>query len=383
MKIVFAPDSFKGTLSATRIVELLAQSAKQIFPESTFVGIPIADGGEGTVDAIVPIVKGNYCTIQVQSAMGTLVNAAYGILNNQTALIEMAAASGLTLIEPRNRNVMLTSTYGTGQLIAHALENGYRKLHIAIGGSATNDGGIGCAAALGVRFLDNAGNELEPVAANLIKIADIDISAIHPAISESEFIVMCDVNNPLIGNLGATYVFGPQKGAGPNELLKLESGMRNYAKVIKERLGIDIATIAGAGAAGGLGAGLMVFMNARLKSGIESVLEIINFESIISDANLVITGEGKMDHQSLFGKVPSGIGYICKKNNIPVIAIVGGIEKGTKEIYQCGIESVISTISSAMNLETALEHAEELFLEAADRMFRFLKVGMNIKSNLD
>lgn len=378
MRIVFAPDSFKGTLSAQRICELLDVSAKKIFPDCQTVGIPISDGGEGAVDAIIPSVNGEYITIIARNPLGNPVKAKYGVFQNDCAIIEMAAASGLPLISPNHRDIMHSSTYGTGQLIADALDRGYTKLHIAIGGSATNDGGIGCAAALGARFWDDSGKELAPIPENLEKIYDIDITCLHPLIKNASFTVMCDVTNPLIGPTGATHVFGSQKGATEENLVSLERGMTHYAKVIKDKLGIDISMMPGAGAAGGLGAGLMVFTHAILQSGIETILDILQFPQIIKDADLVVTGEGMMDFQSIYGKVPSGVGRACKAHGIPCIAIVGGMGKAATNLYDYGIDSIMTTINGAMPIQEALSNAEELFLNAAERMFRLVKIGMKV-----
>lgn len=291
----------------------------------------------------------------------------------------MASASGLTLISNEKRNPLYTTTYGTGEMIKDALENGFTNITIAIGGSGTNDGGIGAMSALGVKFLDKSGKEVKPIGQSLIDIVDIDISEIHPQIHKADFTVMCDVTNHLLGPEGATYVYGPQKGGNKEELDYLESGMRNYAKVIEDKFHIDITNIAGAGAAGGLGAALMVFANAKLKSGISTVLEKIHFEDFLEGASCVLTGEGMLDWQSASGKVVAGIGLLCKKKGIPVIAIVGGMGEGALDIYQYGIDSIVPAINAAMDMEEAMERAEELLLNAAERTFRLIKVGMMMK----
>jgi glycerate kinase len=263
-------------------------------------------------------------------------------------------------------------------LIKDALDSGYRKISIAIGGSATNDGGMGAMRALGIRFLDSNGQELEGTGSDLVNVVDIDISSIHSAVSEAEFTVMCDVNNPLTGPDGATFTFGKQKGGTPEILEELEHGMKNYASVIQKKLGIDVDKIAGSGAAGGLGAALCVFLQAELKSGIETVLDLIDFDTLLEGTDLVITGEGRIDWQSAFGKVPSGIGMRCKKMNVPAVALVGGMGDGAEKIYEFGVDSMISTINGAMDIEEALERAEELYSGAADRLFRMVRVGMDI-----
>lgn len=378
MKIVFAPDSFKGTLSAERICGLLAEKAELVFPGCDTVGIPVSDGGEGASDVVVSAAKGIFRTVTVQDPMGKPVKAKYGIFHEDCAIIEMAAASGLPLVPVNERNVRRASTYGTGELIADALDQGIRKFHIAIGGSATNDGGIGCAAALGARFLDKDGQELVPVPENLSRICSIDRAQMNPHIKEAAFTVMCDVTNPLLGETGATYIFGPQKGASKEDQIFLERGMENYAKVLQETFGKDIASVPGAGAAGGLGAGLMAFVDAELKRGIESILAILDFDHVIEGADLVVTGEGMMDYQSVYGKVPFGVGMAAKKQNIPCVAVVGGMGRDAANIYKYGVNSIMTTINGAMPLEYALEHAEELFSNAAERMFRMIKAGMEI-----
>jgi glycerate kinase len=305
--------------------------------------------------------------------------ASYGVFHKDSAIIEMAAASGLPMVPEEKRNPLDTTTYGTGELIRDALDAGYRRLSIAIGGSATNDGGMGAMTALGIRFLDAEGKELAGTGADLEKVVDIDLSGIHPAVKEAEITVMCDVTNPLTGPDGATYTFGKQKGGTPEILDRLEAGMINYAKVIGEKLGKDADHIQGAGAAGGLGAALCVFLNATLKSGIETVLDLIDFDGLLDGVDLCITGEGRIDWQSAFGKVPSGIGSRCKAKGIPAAAIVGGMGEGADKIFEFGVESIIPTINGAMDLEEACERAEELYANAAERLFRTIRIGMDLK----
>lgn len=376
MKIVFAPDSYKGSLSAERICQLLDRAAKKVLGDCETVGIPVSDGGEGAAGVVVAATKGHFRRLSVCGPMGTPVEAKYGIFHGDCAMIEMAEASGLPLVAAEERNVRRATTFGTGELIRDALEQGIRKFHIAIGGSATNDGGIGCAAALGVRFFDEMERELEPIPENLGHISRIDTSGIHKAVKEADFTVICDVTNPLLGETGATRIFGPQKGATPEDQEFLEAGMTNYAAVLEKTFGKDIAGIPGAGAAGGLGAGLMAFAGATLQRGIETILDILEFDRVIAGADLVITGEGRMDNQSVYGKVPSGVGMAAKKQGIPCVAIVGGMGTGASDIYEYGVDSVITTINGIMTIEEAMEHAEELFLNAAERLFRMVRVGL-------
>lgn len=377
MRFLFASDSFKGTLTSEQIIRLLSQAAEEIFPGCETAGVPVADGGEGTVDAVVTATGGEYRKVTVHGPLMEEVMASYGVFHGDSAIIEMAAASGLPMVPNEKRNPLNTTTYGTGELIKDALDQGYRKLSIAIGGSATNDGGMGAMRALGVRFLDENGAELEGFGADLEKVADIDMSGLHPAVAEAEITVMCDVNNPLTGPDGATYTFGKQKGGTPEILDRLEAGMKQYAAVMREH-GMDVEQMAGAGAAGGLGAALCGYLHANLKSGIETVLDLIDFNGLLEGTDLVVTGEGRIDWQSAFGKVPSGIGMRCKAKNVPAVAIVGGMGNGAEKIYEFGIDSILPTINGAMDLEEALERAEELYANAADRMFRMVRAGMRL-----
>ncbi len=379
MRFLFASDSFKGTLSSEQIIRLLDDAARRVFPGCETMGVPIADGGEGTVDAVIAVTKGEMRTVKVCGPLMEEAQASYGVFHGDSAVIEMAAASGLPMVPTEKRNPLNTTTYGTGELIKDALDAGYRKLSIAIGGSATNDGGMGAMRALGIRFLDADGKELEGKGSDLAKVADIDVSGLHPAVAESEITVMCDVNNPLTGPDGATYTFGKQKGGTPEILDELEAGMKQYASVIEKKLGMDVDKIPGAGAAGGLGAALCVFLKATLKSGIETVLDLIDFDKLLDGTDLVITGEGRIDWQSAFGKVPSGIGMRCKAKGVPAAAIVGGMGDGAEKIYEFGVESIIPTINGAMDIEEALTRAEELYANAAERLFRLVKIGMDMK----
>lgn len=379
MKFLFASDSFKGTLSSERITTLLEESAGRIFPGCETAGVPVADGGEGTIDAVISALNGTYRKMTVHGPLMEEVESFYGEFEGDSAIIEMAAASGLPMVPNEKRNPLNTTTYGTGELIKDALDRGYRKISIAIGGSATNDGGMGAMRALGVRFLDAQGNELEGKGEDLTRVADLDVSGMHPAAAEAQFTVMCDVNNPLTGPDGATYTFGKQKGGTPEILDVLEGGMVRYAALIQEKLGVDVDKIPGAGAAGGLGAAFCVFLKATLKSGIDTVLDLVHFNQLLEGVDLVVTGEGRMDWQSAFGKVPSGIGHRCKERGIPVIAIVGGMGDKAETIFDYGVDSIMTTINGAMELEDALERSQELYVSAADRMFRMLKAGMSLK----
>ena len=379
MKFVFAPDSFKGTLSSQEIIDILTEKAQQHFKDVQTQGVLIADGGEGTIAAVEQMKGGSRRYLEVTGPLGEKVNAHYLRLNEKQVLIEMATASGITLIPYREGNALYTTSYGTGEMIKDALASGADDIIISIGGSATNDGGMGMLMALGVRFLDKDGKELEPVGKNLLNIAKIDTASLNRRVKTANFIVMCDVTNPLIGPNGATYVFGPQKGANAKQLKLLESGMKNYAAKIKETLGADVANLPGGGAAGGMGAALTAFCGASLQSGIKTILDLINFENIIADADLIITGEGRIDGQSAGGKVLDGIGRYAKKRNIPVIALTGGMGDNAYLVYDCGIDSIMVTVNAPMSLDTALTHAEPLLADCVDRLFRFIKIGMNLR----
>lgn len=379
MKFVFAPDSFKGTLSSQEIIDILTEKAQQHFKDVQTQGVLIADGGEGTIAAVEQMKGGSRRYLEVTGPLGEKVNAHYLRLNEKQVLIEMATASGITLIPYREGNALYTTSYGTGEMIKDALASGADDIIISIGGSATNDGGMGMLMALGVRFLDKDGKELEPVGKNLLNIAKIDTASLNRRVKTANFIVMCDVTNPLIGPNGATYVFGSQKGANAKQLKLLESGMKNYAAKIKETLGADVANLPGGGAAGGMGAALTAFCGASLQSGIKTILDLINFENIIADADLIITGEGRIDGQSAGGKVLDGIGRYAKKRNIPVIALTGGMGDNAYLVYDCGIDSIMVTVNAPMSLDTALTHAEPLLADCADRLFRFIKIGMNLR----
>jgi glycerate kinase len=378
MKFLFASDSFKGSLSSVEIVGILTEEAKRIFPDCECSGVSVADGGEGTIEAVIDAMNGQIRTVLVHGPLMEETTADYGVFDGSHAVIEMAKASGLPMVPAEKRNPLDTTTYGTGELIKAALDEGYRKIAIAIGGSATNDGGMGAMTALGVKFLDQAGNQLTGYGKDLGKVDRIDVSGLHPAVKETEFTVMCDVTNPLTGQNGATYTFGKQKGGTPEILEQLEKDMKSYAGKLLELSGIDVDQIKGTGAAGGLGAALNVFLNAKMKSGIETVLDLIEFDTLLEGVDLVVTGEGRMDWQSAFGKVPSGIGMRCKEKGIPAVAIVGGMGDGAEKIYEYGIESITTTIQGAMTIEEAMERSVELYRGAAQRTFRMLRAGMSL-----
>ena len=378
MKFLFASDSFKGTLTSDQTIELLTKAAEEVFGSCETSGVPVADGGEGTTDAVVKARSGEIITVPVHGPLMEMEQGFYGRLSDTEAILEMAAASGLPMVPEEKRNPLNTTTYGTGELLKAALDAGYTEIAIAIGGSATNDGGMGFASALGIRFLDQEGNVLEGRGENLEKVAHIDMSGLDPAVQKAHFTVMCDVTNPLCGPNGATYTFGKQKGGTPEILDRLEKGMQNYRDVIIREFGINPDEIQGSGAAGGLGAALKVFLHAEMKSGIETVLDLIDFDARLEGVDLVVTGEGRTDWQSCFGKVMQGVGDRSAKHQVPVAALCVGLGPDYEKIYAHGIRSIMTTVDGPMPLKEALDNASELYYKGAIRMFRFLQTGMQM-----
>lgn len=378
MKLLFASDSFKGSLSSKQIIELLTRAARNVFDNAECKGIPLADGGEGTVDAVIEAVGGEKVFADVTGPLFEKVHTYYGKISDSRAILEMASASGLPLVPASLRNPLNTTSYGTGELIRDALDKGFTDISIAIGGSATNDGGIGCLIALGARVLDKEGVELQGVGSDLEKIHFIDISRMDPRLKNTSFTVMSDVKNPLCGKDGATYTFGKQKGGTPEVLSRLEQGMLNYKNIVLRDFGCDPDKIDGGGAAGGLGTALCVFLNGQMKSGIESVLDLISFDSLINDVDLVITGEGRTDWQTCFGKVVQGVGDRCKMHGVHVAVLSGSLGEGADAVFEHGADAIMTTVHSPMSLEEALDRAPELYKRSAEQMFRLIKLGMNM-----
>ena len=351
MKIVVAPDSFKGSLTAVEVSDAIGKGVRETFPEAEIVKIPMADGGDGTVQCLVNATGGKTLREKVTGPLGDEALASYGILGDKkTAVIEMAEASGLTLVPENKRNPLVTTTYGTGQLIKAALDQGCRKMIIGIGGSATNDGGAGMLQALGVKLLDKNGEEIGFGGGELKKVFRIDTKYLDNRLSETKVLIASDVSNPLCGPKGAARVYGPQKGATPEIIEELDEALAYFAEIIKRDLNKDIKDIPGAGAAGGLGAGLMAFLDAELRPGIEIIIEIVKLEQVIKDADLVITGEGKIDSQTIYGKAPIGVAKIAKKYNIPVIAVAAIIGDDADIVHQYGINTLIKISEPPMSL---------------------------------
>lgn len=379
MKIVIASDSYKGSLDSLQVNEAMRKGILRVFEDAEIICIPIADGGEGTVDAVMTCCGGSYCYEMVTGPDGREVIARYGILPDKSAVIEMAAASGLPLVQDVTPDtVMNSTTYGTGQLIASALDKGCRKIYIGIGGSATNDGGIGMLQALGVSFLDADNREVGFGGKYLDKIARIDISNLDPRIRETELVVMSDVTNPLCGENGAAVVYSPQKGATEEEIAILDKGLAQFAELICQMNLPDIRNLPGAGAAGGLGGGLVSFLGAEIRPGIKAILEIADFEKSVQWADLILSGEGRIDGQSANGKVVSGIAEIAGKYNVPVIAICGSVEKDAREIFEKGISGMEAAVCRPVTLEKAMEEAEQNVIDAAERVMQMVKAGMEI-----
>ncbi len=371
MKILIAPDSFKESMSAKTVAECIRAGIVQTRKDVTCIVVPMADGGEGTVQTLVDATKGEVLNVEVEDPLGRPVNSFLGILGDgKTAIIEMAAASGLELLSDKEKDPLITSTYGTGQLILTALEKGCKKIIVGIGGSATNDGGAGMMQALGIKLLDKKGKEIQRGGGNLDKLASIDSDSMDERISGTEFLIASDVNNPLLGKSGATHVFSPQKGAGKAALEVFEKNMLHLANMIETHTGLHIRELPGSGAAGGLGFGMMSMLKARSEPGFDIVTKITELEKKMTGADLVITGEGKIDSQTRFGKTPWGVAMTAKKKDIPVIAFAGRISDKADELYKNEFRSIIEVSDRSMDLKTAMKNGEKLLKLAVKNYFQ-------------
>jgi glycerate kinase len=380
MKIVIAPDSFKESLSALEVANAVEKGFREVFPEAEYVKVPMADGGEGTVQSLVDATGGRIVETEVTGPLGERVSAFFGMLGDgKTAAIEMAAASGLHLVPREKRNPLVTTTRGTGELILAALDEGAEHIIIGIGGSATNDGGAGMIQALGGRLLDRYGQEIGPGGGSLSELADVDLSGLDERLKRVKIEVACDVDNPLTGPKGASAIFGPQKGASPEMVAVLDQNLQHYATVIERVLGKQVKDIPGAGAAGGLGAGLLAFLNAELKRGVDIILETVKFAEKIQGAALVITGEGRIDGQTIFGKTPVGVAKTAKRYGIPVIAIAGSVSDDSDVVLNHGIEALYSIVPGIISLEKAIENAEYYIKKVARNIAAACKIGKNIE----
>ena len=374
MKILIAPQSYKGSISAIKVAEAIKQGALNIFPDIKSLIIPVADGGDGTLETLVESTNGTIHNSNATGPLGNSIPVIWGTLgDSKTAIIEMARISGLALVPQNKRNPYYTTSYGLGEIIKEALDLDYRKFIIGIGGSATNDGGAGMAQALGAKLTDENKKPIDLGGLALNEITKIDISGIDPRINESEILVACDVNNPLCGPNGASFIYGPQKGASPEMVKTLDDALYHFGSQLIRDTGINIMEIEGAGAAGGIGGGMGGFLDAKLKPGIEIVLDSLDFDKSLKNVDLVITGEGQIDFQTVFSKAPIGVAKHAKKYNIPVIAICGSLGENYQDVHSHGIDAVIPIIPKPMDLKNASDNAYELIKNTSEQIFRILK----------
>ena len=375
MNIVIAMDSWKGSLSSIEAATSVSEGIRDVIPDAAIQIVPLADGGEGTVEAVLAATGGNLQTVHVKDPLGRQIQASYGILPSGTAVIEMAAASGLTLLSEEERNPFYTSTYGTGQLILDAIQKGCRDFIIGIGGSATNDGGAGMLQALGFSLLDTNGTHVIPGAIGLGSLAEIQTAQTEPLLTQCRFRIACDVTNPLCGTNGSSAVFGPQKGASPEQIIKMDMWLEHYARLAHNINPVINANTPGAGAAGGLGFAFLAFLNASLESGISLIMNTVNLEDTICTADWVITGEGQLDAQSAMGKTPSGVASLAKKHNVPVIALAGSITEEASLCNRYGIVAFFPVLEAPCSLQEAMDPqtAQQNIRRTASQIFRLIK----------
>lgn len=374
MNILIASDSFKGSATSIEIADYIEKGILTADHTVNIQKVPIADGGEGTVRCVIQAVSGKLMSTKVAGPLGEPVNATWGLINDKTAIIEMAEAAGLTLINS-GLDIGLATTYGVGQLIETALDYGAETIYIGLGGSATNDGGVGMAQALGAKFFDQADQELGHGVQCLKELARVDFSQMDPRIPKTNFIGLSDVNNPLTGPNGATAIFGPQKGATAEQIASLDQTLDNLAKIVKKQAGLDFMNTPGAGAAGGLGFGILTFCHGQIKSGIEEIINLVELDRKMANASLVITGEGQIDGQSLGGKVPIGVAHLAKKHHLPVVAVVGSIGSDISGVYEQGIDLILATTNSPMTVQTAVKRAPQLVEQAGMTVMKAIKLG--------
>ncbi len=383
MKITVAIDSFKGSLTSAEAGEAVRAAARKVYPDAEIAQVSLADGGEGTLDALISAVGGERRAVSVKGPLGETVRAEYGVLKDGTAVVEIAAASGLTLVSEKKRDPLAATTYGVGELIAHAIERGSRKFIIGLGGSATNDAGAGMLLALGYKLLDINGRQISLGAKGLSELAAIDTSKHIPELSECEFVVACDVKNPLTGSLGASAVFGPQKGASAEDIVKLDAWLSDFARLTAETLGESREDSEGAGAAGGLGFAFISYLGARLTSGIDLIISASGIEKCIKDSDIVITGEGRLDGQSGMGKAPVGVARLAKKYGKLVIAFSGSVADGASVCNEQGIDAYFPIIGSPCTLDEAMDKqkATENLKRTAEQALRLVRaVGSSVKA---
>ena len=375
MKIVIAPDSFKESLTALEVADAIEQGFKKFYPHADYVRIPMADGGEGTVQSLVDALKGKVVEQSVTAPLGNKIQAFFGISgDNQTAVIEMAAASGLHLVSPAQRNPLKTTSFGTGELIKAALDLGVKKIILGIGGSATNDAGAGMLQALGVQLLNANNQQIGLGGENLSLISKIDLSKLDSRLQQVEILVACDVDNPLCGEKGASAVFGPQKGATPEIVQQLDRALFHFSDIVQQDLDLNIRDQAGAGAAGGMGGGLLLLPNVQLKAGVQIIIDAVNLNEQIKGADLVITGEGRMDSQTVHGKTPIGVAKAAKLFNKPVIAIVGSLKDDYEVVYEHGIDAVFPIIRQLKSLGETLKLGRENLISTTQNIARLYKL---------
>ncbi|MCS3903796.1 glycerate kinase [Methylohalomonas lacus] len=382
-KIVIAPDSFKENLTSLQVAKAIETGVRRVLPDVECIKVPMADGGEGTVQSLVDAVGGKFVRKQVRGPLGNKpVKARYGLLaEGDSAVIEMAEASGLPLVTSNKRDPLRATTYGTGELILDAIDRGARHIIIGIGGSATVDGGAGMAQALGVRFRDKNGRVIREYAAGgmLNRIASIDPDNLDPRVRKAKIIIASDVDNPLVGKRGAAAVFGPQKGATPAMVKTLDANLKHFGEVIKRDLGVRVNNMTGAGAAGGLGAGLVAFTNAKLQSGIDIIVKAVGLADYLQGADLVITGEGQVDFQTAFGKTPAGVAKAAKKARVPVIAIGGGLADDARGVFEHGIHGLDAAVARPMTLDNAFDNAAKYLANAGERALRMIMLGQDMQ----
>ena len=379
MKVVIAPQSFKGSISALDAARAMEEGVLRVVPDAETVLVPVADGGDGTLDTLVDATRGEVRSATVTGPVGKPVTAEWGALGDgRTAVIEMARTSGLALLSLAERDPLHATTYGLGEVVREALDAGFRRFIVGIGGSATNDGGAGMAQALGVRLLDEAGRDLPPGGAALADLRSIDMSGLDERATGARFSVACDVSNPLTGPEGASAVYGPQKGATPGMVEQLDAALENFAGVVERDIGMSIDAVPGSGAAGGLGGGMMAFLGGSLQAGVDIVLDHVGLDDRLEGADLVLTGEGRIDFQTVYNKAPIGVARRAKRKGIPVIAVCGSLGKGYEDVHAEGIDVVVSIVSAPMTLDEASARASELIADTVAEVMRSMRVGSTV-----
>ena len=376
MKIVVAPQAFKGSISALEAANAISEGVLRVVPDAEVFTVPVADGGDGTLETLIEGSKGRIHELEVTGPLGERRVSEWGAMGDgSTAVLEMARTSGLALVPEEHRNPLVTTTFGLGEAILHAMNSGYRRFIVGIGGSATNDAGAGMAQALGVRLLDESDLDLEQGGAALAKLHRIDMSSLDESVRDCEFLVACDVNNPLTGPTGASAIYGPQKGATSEMIEELDAALSHFAEVVVREIGVEVNDVAGAGAAGGLGGGLIAFLGGQLRAGVDIVLDTVGLDDYLTDCDLVITGEGSMDHSTIYNKAPVGVAARANRLGIPVVGISGSLGPGFQDVHAHGIDGLYAITSGPMTLDEASQRAGELIADAAEQVMRLMSVG--------